>query len=109
MFSQVYENSKSNRGVPNNVRLYAVVVCPDAVALDVSAEVDITWRRPFLSKFKNPVLGSGRWERTPLPEHQKECEDYETWASEEYKKKASNDCVTRLVCSLLYVMALTYT
>jgi hypothetical protein len=101
IFSQVYENKKPKTGVPNNVRLYAVVVCPKAVALDVSAEVEGRWRMPYLdylSKLRNPVVGLGSWHEVALPEPQEgQGEDYATWTSDDYRLRASNDCVTGLV------------
>ncbi|KAE9375055.1 hypothetical protein N431DRAFT_438377 [Stipitochalara longipes BDJ] len=103
MFSQVYENKKSKKGVPNKVRLYAVVVCPDAVALDVSAEVEVVWKKGFVdyvSTLKCPVIGSGFWRVIALPELQEDDEDYKVWKSEKYKQKAANDCVTGLVHTL---------
>ena len=103
IFSQVYESKKRETGVPSNVRLYAVVVCPKAVALDVSAEVDSRWRMPYMdyfSKLRNPVVGLGSWHEVALPEPQEgEGEDYAAWTSDDYRLGASNDCVTGLVGS----------
>jgi hypothetical protein len=102
IFSQVYENKKRETGVPNNVRLYAVVVCPKAVALDVSAEVEGRWRMPkrdYLSGLSNPVVGLGSWHEVALPEPQGQGEDYAASTSDDYRLRASNDCVTGLVCS----------
>ncbi|KAF2729228.1 hypothetical protein EJ04DRAFT_516100 [Polyplosphaeria fusca] len=85
-------------GVPHKVRVYALIVCPQAVALDISAEIEFTWRKKGWppSSLKNPVFYKGSWCTIPLPEvpWRPEELDFSTWGQEEYKNVAGNRCVT---------------
>jgi hypothetical protein len=89
-------NNSDNCGVPHIVRVYALIVCSQAVKLDISAEVDITWRKSRWSRLKNPVILTGPWCEITLPEVPKGGaeQDFSTWGQEEFKEIAGNSCVT---------------
>ncbi|KAM7220822.1 hypothetical protein V8F06_003716 [Rhypophila decipiens] len=100
IFTEVYENEKSKSGITNTICLYIVLVAPNAVALDISGEVDVKWRKQtrvmdFKSSLKDPVACVGSWHAIPLPELApgQEVQDFQTWKSDDYKLRATNDSV----------------
>ncbi|KAK4214967.1 hypothetical protein QBC37DRAFT_386645 [Rhypophila decipiens] len=100
IFTEVYENEKSKSGITNTICLYIVLVAPKAVALDISGEVDVKWRKQtrvmdFKSSLKDPVACVGSWHAIPLPELApvQEVQDFQTWKSDDYKLRATNDSV----------------